>query len=113
MFFTKLDCIRAYHQILVDISKTAVTIPFGLFELLCVPFGQRTWHSDRFIDHVLHDLHFDCVYEDNILIASFSTEQYVPQKQLLSECFQKLGVFIKPSKCEFGQKKIRPIVMDV
>lgn len=74
MFFTKLDPIRVYYQILVDNGKTAVTIPFGLFELLCVPFGQRIWHIDRFIDHMLHDLHFDCVYVDDVLIASFSTE---------------------------------------
>ena len=102
--FSKLDLVRAYHQIPVnpqDIPKTAVT---SLYEFIRMPFGlcNAAQTFQRFIDRVLQGLHFTYAYIDDVLIASANDADHKAHLHHVFQRFRDYGIIINPAKCELG-----------
>jgi hypothetical protein len=117
-WFTKFDIRGVYNLIRIakgEEWKTAFCTRYGLFESLVMPFGLTNALA-TFQNYIIDVLgpyldHFCTTYLDDTLIYSDNFEEYEQCIRLVLDDFAKVGLHLKPKKCEFHQQEVKHLVL--
>ncbi|GAU49705.1 hypothetical protein TSUD_182030 [Trifolium subterraneum] len=112
-WFSKLDLLQGYHQILMneaDVEKTAFRTHQGHYEFRVMPFGLCSAPSsfqatmNTMFQPFLRK--FIIVFFDDILIYSTTLEDHLHHLDQTLQILQEGQFFLKQSKCVFAQRQI-------
>ena len=112
-WFSTLDLASGFNQIGVteeDKAKTALIIPFGLFEYKRMPFGLCNAPAcfARLMQACLNEQIFLIllVYLDDILIFSKTFEEHLERLEMVLKRLREHGLKLKLEKCTFLRRRV-------
>ena len=113
-YYTTLDVYGVYNLLRVaeeDEWKMAFRTRYRLYESLIMPFDLTNAPADFqcFINDVLHPFldAFCIAYLDNIRIYSETLEEHQAHIMKVLETLSKVGLHLKPEKCEFYKTEVK------
>ena len=113
--FTSLDLKSGYLQVQLDeesIPLTAFTVgPLGFYECVRMPFGLTYMPAtfQRLMESCLGKLPLGwcIIYLDDIIIFSKNSDDHITRLEGVFEKLAKVGLKLKPSKCEFFHSSLK------
>jgi hypothetical protein len=113
VYFSTMDCVSGYWQILMnndDIAKTAFVTHRGLYEFKVMPFGlvNAPMTFQRAMDLILSGLKYEIclVYLDDIIVFGRTWKEHCDNLRTVLERLRSAGIYLKPKKCQFGKRSI-------
>ena len=112
--FSTVDAIGAFHNIRIaekDVSKTAFSSPFGLYEWLYLPFGLCNGPSSfcRLVEKILQKVPRSAAksFLDDFLIVGPDLDKHIENLRLTLTEYRKSGLKLEPKKCAFYKGVIK------
>ncbi|WVZ81088.1 hypothetical protein U9M48_028509 [Paspalum notatum var. saurae] len=111
--FSKIDLRSGYHQIKVreeDITKTAFSMRYGLYEYLVMSFGLT--NAPAFFMYLMNSVFmneldkFVVVFIDDILVYSKNEKEHKKHLRIVLSCLREHKLYAKFSKCAFWLKEV-------
>jgi hypothetical protein len=112
--FSKIDLRSGYHQIKIqasDISKTAFSTRYGIYEFLVMSFGLT--NAPTYFMYLMNSVFmpeldkFVVVFIDDILVYSKNKEEHAGHLHVVLQRLREHHLYAKLSKCDFWLKEIK------